>query len=674
MTSTSSYGSARSKRRWVRGLVTLSVVSLIAAFGGSATNALAAKAAATAPKAATETFDPANWKPTAELPLPPMESPINFRLSDEPSYWFDNGRTDLERVLHTRSLAVGVGPIKVKFSIAEPLTSVAHTITFVLWPENAQNMPFTQPGGVTGDHEVDLVTPGLYAWQCVIHPYMLGAAVVDDPTTPGADFGQKLRWIDGTVIPSAAHEVMSVVHSFFIITEPANWQVYAADKDTTWDPQYPAAPILTFNEDGTPNLIPNLNEHFHQLFDEPKTLKAPVKPTEPGVGTVYYDTQWEGSAGKDKWGSVTAFDAATWKMLSKWFAPSVNLNHPHNYWSDLAGKFLYSTNWFGTELTVFDRKTGAVLREVEVGPSPSHVVTRSSNDNLIIPNNGGGRVVEVDAGGNKIVKSYMTQARGENPAFPHGHWVSGDGRYFVTPNSNETRASITNMDVMAMVKPETGHHPVAAVTSNDSKRAYVANLFSHTITCVSIEEPACGTPTGEVRPMYNIDLRENYNKITGEASGPYGLAPIQLPISPDDKYMLTVGTVTGNILVIDVQKNKLIKTLPCGPGCHGGNFGAKKGGGYYGYMTVKFANKMIVVEGDPNGDGDASDARIAGEVLTDPEPGIQMDDTPTKYIGQGGNGMFIYPIVYNGWVQKMPEDQKALLTCKQRDPLRTALC
>jgi hypothetical protein len=138
--------------------------------------------------------------------------------------------------------------------------------------------------------------------------------------------------------------------------------------------------------------------------------------------------------------------------------------------------------------------------------------------------------------------------------------------------------------------------------------------------------------------------------------------------------MLSVGTVTGNILVLDMQKNTLVKTLPCGPGCHGINFGAKKGGGYYGYMTVKFANKMIVVEGDPNGDGDASDARIAGEVLTDAEPGIQMDDTPDQYIGQGGNGMFIYPIVYNGWVQKMPDDQKGLLTCKQRDPLRTALC
>ena len=681
MTATSNRGAMR--KRWGPGLVMVSVLSLIAAFSattdrvGAQSPKVAEKVSEPANKVAIENFDPATWRPTQEMPLPPMESPIIFNLSDEPGYWFDHGRRDLERVTHSRSLGAGVGPTTVKFRIGEPFTSEAHTISSIVWPEGAQNMPFTQPGGVTGEHSVALVTPGLYAFQCIIHPYMFGAVVIDDPTTPGADFGPKLHWIDGTVVPSAAHEVLATVRSFFIITEPANWQVYAADRDTSWDPNFPAAPILTHNEDGSPNLIPNLDRHYQEMFKEPMTLKAPVKPTQPGVGTVYYDTQWEGSAGKSKWGSITAFDTETWKMKSKWFGPSVNLNHPHNYWSDREGKFLYSTNWFGNKLTVFDRESGKVLREVVVGPSPSHVVTRSSNDNLIVPNNGGGRVTEISAGGHNVVRQYQTQGRGENPAFPHGHWVSGDGRYIVTPNSNETGGSIIDMEAPggpSMVKPKTGHHPVAASFTNDGKRAYIANLFDHTITCISVQEPACPTPTGAIQPTYNIDLRANYNKVTGESSGPYGLAPIQLPVSPDDNYMLTVGTVSGNILVLDMNKNTFVKTLPCGPGCHGINFGAKKGGGYYGYVTVKFANKMIVVEGDPNGDGNPSDATIAGEALTDAEPGIQMDDTPTKYIGQGGNGIFIYPIVYNGWVQKMPDAWKAQLTCKQRDPLSAAPC
>jgi YVTN family beta-propeller protein len=670
--------SARIDRRSLRTLAVIPVVTLVAAFVASVAGARPSPAAETTPhgwnKLAINHFDPATWKPTADQPLPAMQSPITFKLGDEPAYWFDNGRPDLERVLHTRSLGVSEGPTTVKFSIGEPFTSVQHTFTSLVWPEGAENMPFKQPGGETGDHEVKLVTPGLYAFYCTIHPYMLGAVLVDDPATPGADFGKKFHWLDGTVIPTAADEVMKTVHSFFIITEPNNWQNYAADKDTKWDPQYPAAPILTYKEDGSPNLIPNLNDHFHKSFEEPKTLKPPVHPTTPGVGTVYYDAQWEGSAHKSKWGSITAIDADTWKIKSKWFGPSVNLNHPHNYWTDHDGKFLYTTNWFGNSLTVFDRQTGAVLRNVEVGPSPSHVMTRSSNDDVMVAINGGGKVVELDPGGFKVIKSYMTQERGQNAAQPHGFWVSGDGSHVVTPNANEPTASVIDMNMQSMFKPAMGPGQVAASITNDGKRAYIATLWDHTLTCVSIKEPACPTPTGEIRATYPIDLRQNYNKITGESKGPFGLVPIQTPISPDDHVMLTVGTVTGNIVVTDVRTNKIVKTLPCGPGCHGINFGAKKGGGYYGYVTIKFANKMVVVDPDPDGNGDLSDAKVAGDVLVNPEPDTQMDDQPTKYVGQGGNGIELYPPVYNGWVQKLPESEKAKLTCKQREPLSAALC
>ncbi|MGH9035360.1 MAG: copper oxidase [Acidimicrobiia bacterium] len=664
--------------RW---LATLVVVALVTAFSAAFGAAGAAPRTGTTGssedlnRVAIPNFDPATWRPTAELPLPAMESPITFKLKDEPSYWFDTELKDVEKTLHTRSLAAGAGPTTIKFSIGEPHTSVGHTVSSLVWPEGAQNMPFGQPGAVTGEQSVTLVTPGLYAFYCKIHPYMLGAAVIDDPTTPGADFGPKLQWLDGTAIPSSADEVIKTVRSFFIITEPANWQIYGTS-ETKWDPEFPPAPILTYNADGTPNLIPNLDQYYDDKHQEPITLKPPVAPAQPGVGTVYLDTQWEGSAGKTKYGSITAYDAENWKMKSKWFAPEVNLNHPHNYWSDHDGQFLYSTNWFGDKLTVFERATGKVLREVVVGPSPSHVMTRSENDNVVVAINGGGSVVELDPGGHKVITRYLTQTRGENPAMPHGFWVSGDGSHIVTPNANEITASIIDVINGTVAKPKAGPGlgQVAASITNDGKRAYVASLWSHTLTCLSIKEPACPTPDGQITQTYDIDLRQNYDKVTGESTGPYGLVPIQTPVSPDDQVMLTVGTVTGNIIVTDVETNKIVKTLPCGPGCHGINFGAKKGGGYYGYVSVKFANKMVVVDADPNGDGDPSDAMIAGELLSDAQPGIQMDDKPDEYLGQGGNGVEIYPVVYNGWVQKLPEEQKALLTCKQREPLSVAVC
>ena len=621
-------------------------------------------------------FNAATWKPTLEAPLPPMESPLTFDLSDQPAYWFDNARPDLEGILRSRSLSAAVAgvPTKVKFNVAEPLTSQNHTVSSIVWPVGAKNVPFVQQGSFNGSVEFELSSPGLYVFQCRIHPYMLGAVVNDDPTTPGADLGEKVRWIDGTEMPTAADEILFIVSKFFIVTEPSNWQYYSPDKPTVWDPKFPSAPVMTSNADGSPNLIPDLNEYFRKKYNLPQTLQPPTKPDVQAVGDMLINTQFEMSAGKTKPGSLTSFDGSTWEMDRKLFLPSENLNNPHNMGLSRDQKTLFQSQWFSNKITAVDLDTGKALRSTEVGPSPSHVMRRPGTGTLIVPNNGGNRIVELDPTGSKVINSFLTQAPGENPAFPHAHWISWDGKYVVTPNSNESQASLFDLSLPSMVKPQSGGFPVATSMTNDGKRAYVANLLDHTIQCISVEGPACPTPDGSIKDTYSIDLRQNYDKITGESTGPYGLSPIQLPISPDDRYMLVVGTFTGNILQIDMTTNKIVNSFPCGPGCHGINFGAKKGGGYLGYVSVKFANVAWVVDGDPNGDGDLSDARISGGVITSGAGTKLNDDTPTANFGQGGQGVWSYPEVYNGWVQELPDEWKKQLTCQQRDPLKKAVC
>ena len=677
---------ARRSSRRMRQLAMLPVAMLIAAFvsnAGTAGTAVAQSEKGVWPtgtslnKVSIPNFDPATWKPTAETPLPTMQSPITFQVKDDASYWFDTELEELEPMLFTRSLAAGVGPTTIKFQINPPNVETGHTVTSIVWPEGAKNMPFNTPGAVQGEFAVDLVDPGLYVWNCTIHPYMAAAAVIDDPATPGADFGKKLRWVDRTIMPSAAHEILHIVKSFFTLTGPLNWMVHAPDKDVPYDASYPKAPIMTYNEDGSENFIPNLDDYYQQKYKEgSQVLEKPVPPAEPGVGTVYVDTQWETSEGKTKPGSITAWDAETWKMKSKWFGKSIDLNNPHNQWTNADGSLMFVTNWYGTQLATLDTKDGKVLREIDIGPSPSHVVSRTTNGNLVIPNNGGGRISEVNPDGTAVVKTYLTQKPGDKPAMPHGHWVSGNGKYVITPNANDETGSIFDLDLVQMLKPHAGEHPVAGVFTNDSKRGYISNLLDHTIDCYSTEEPACPDGNGGKVETNTIDLRQNYNKITGESTGPYALAPIQLPISPDDQYMLIVGTFTSNVLVIDMETHKLVKSLPCAPGCHGINFGLKKGGGWYGYVSIKYANRVLVVDGDPNNDGDPTDAKVAGNLYSSPVPGIQTDDQPRNdyTAGQGGNGVFAYPIAYNGWVQTMPDAWKAQMTCKQREPLSVALC
>jgi hypothetical protein len=658
-----------------RKLVGLPVLFLLAAVGGTAS--LASLAGASSPSSGTPKFNPATWKPTLDAPLPPMEAPLSFHLSDQPAYWYDNTRADLEGILHTRSLSAAVAgvPTKVKFEIGEPYTSQTHTVSSIVWPVGAKNVPFIQQGSFAGETEFELSEPGLYVFQCRVHPYMLGAVVNDDPTTPGADLGKKVHWIDGTDMPTSADEILFIVQKFFIVTEPANWQYYSPDHPVVWDPQFPAAPVLTYNADGSPNLIPNLNDYYHQKYHLPQTLNPPTKPDVQGVGEFFVDTQFEKSAGKDKPGSITTYDASTWEMTRKMFLPSIDMNNPHNMAVSADQKTLFQNQWFSNKMTAIDLASGKELHTTEVGPSPSHVMRRPGTNTLIIPNNGGNRIVELDPEGTKVIKSYFTQAPGQDPAFPHAHWVSFDGKHVVTPNSNESNASVFDLNVPTMVKPFSGGFPVAVSMTNDGKRAYVANLLDHTIRCLSIDgAPACPTPGGSIADTYSIDLREHYNKVSGEANGPYGLSPIQLPISPDDHYMLVVGTFTGNVLQIDMRTNTIAHSFPCGPGCHGINFGAKKGGGYLGYVSVKFANVAWVVDGDPNNDGDLSDAKIAGGVVTSGAASKINDDTPSSQFGQGGQGVWAIPEVYNGWVQAIPDEWKAMLTCQQRDPLKKAVC
>src|SRR5205807_3880736 len=130
---------------------------LIGAMVGVAGMVTSAGAQSSKPQAAPPAakLPASNFKPTLETPLPPMDSPLTFHLSDESSYWYDNGRADLEGFLHTRSVAAGVSPLKVKFSIGEPYTSANHTVSSILWPTGAKNMPFVQQGAFTGDTEVE---------------------------------------------------------------------------------------------------------------------------------------------------------------------------------------------------------------------------------------------------------------------------------------------------------------------------------------------------------------------------------------------------------------------------------------------------------------------------------------------------------------------------------------
>ena len=124
--------------------------------------------------------------------------------------------------------------------------------------------------------------------------------------------------------------------------------------------------------------------------------------------------------------------------------------------------------------------------------------------------------------------------------------------------------------------------------------AAMANFLDSTITVIH---------TGTGANLGTINLIENYHPITGVITGPVGGLPIQIPVGPDGRYMVTANTLTGTIVLIDPATHTLVKMLDCDAGCHGVQFGAKQGGGYYAYVASKFSNTLLVVDPDPNNGG-----------------------------------------------------------------------
>ena len=567
-------------------------------------------------------------------------------------------------------------PVTVNFNVGAPDAAQAHTATALIWPEGAEGMPFDQGGAWVGKRTVQLTAPGLYAFACKVHPYMLGAVVVDDPLTPGVDFGKKLHIRSrGMYIPSYADIVQQLVQKFFVITVPTNWQKYSDTQDTQWNPVFPPAPLLTWDAAGSPQLIPVLDQFMKNKFHYPKVLpKADMVPATPGVGQVWFDTQMEKYAGKDKSGAATMLNAETWKIERKIAAPEINMNNPHNMWTDKNEKYIYQTEWFNNMLDVFDRKTGEFIRQIEVGPSPTHVMTRTDTDQMHVALGGGGAVMEVAPGATKLDRRLPVGSPSEKIAHPHAHWMSGNAKWMAAPNVNLYNASIVDIKKGTFRHEKTGEFPIATGMDSGGTKSYMADFLGASLSCISNDPKinACVSDSGAKVHYKKVDLWKDYNPITG-ATGDFGGLPIQVAVAPDNSGGMMANTLSSNLTVFDPKTDKIVAWLPCEAGCHGVNFGAKKGGGYYGYVTSKFANVLTVVDIDPNSDGDASDAAVVGRILTNATSETAVDDQVVDYAGMGGQGVMTVPLAYDGWVQRAPKNAtNNQLTMKQRNPLKYA--
>ena len=122
----------------------------------------------------------------AEAATAPADKPLNMAASP-------SGSKLMDLTQGIRADSPSLIPVTINFNVDPANTDTGHMASALIWPDGAEGFPFDQAGAWVGDRTVQLTEPGLYAFQCKVHPYMLGAVAVDDPLTPGVDVGTKSR-------------------------------------------------------------------------------------------------------------------------------------------------------------------------------------------------------------------------------------------------------------------------------------------------------------------------------------------------------------------------------------------------------------------------------------------------------------------------------------------------
>ena len=636
--------------------------------------------------AATSGVSVAGASPYGAILLGQSEDPglVTFEISDEPGQWFRSTRGDaLAPVTITKSLEVMKPGSSVHFIMSD--TNAVHTITTLLWPSDADSgeqhaIPFDQTKAYRGGGIVKLDTPGLYVFTCKVHPYMFGAVIVDDDFSAdgtlnlGPDgalnLGESIDLVTGLTVPTASNLALQLLNAFFIVTAQSNWQDFSGDPTSTWDVIYPNVDVK-ITGGGVVNLHDTLSAIFGNSKNYVSDLHGLHTPGTAGIGEVWINTQFEKTGSKTKPGTITVLDTETWTVKRKVALPGINMNHPHNIWSNADQSVIYQTQWFDNKLTTIDRKTGAMLNNIVVGDSPSHVMTVPGTDEITVAINGENGIARIPAGGTEVSFWTPTQRPGQIPAKPHGHWIASDGSIIVTPNINTGDVGIYDTNTGNIVaRPLTGinqsahaPHPIAIGMNQDS--IYVTNLLDHSMNVYGFDgaHKAQVDLISDYAPLpipvtvgdgIGLDRIGNGNPADGVVS--IGVLPIQTPVDPTGRVVVTAHTgAGGTITIIDTTTNKVVAMLPCDPGCHGVNFGAKAGGGYYAYVTSKFSNRLIVVDVDTETPANSS---IVGRILLK-DNSAPIDDTSgvTALAGTGGQGVYAVPNVYNGWVQQIGDSE-----------------
>jgi YVTN family beta-propeller protein len=283
----------------------------------------------------------------------------------------------------------------------------------------------------------------------------------------------------------------------------------------------------------------------------------------------------------DEGGSITKIDAIQNKVTDTIKAEG----SVHNVQVSPNGKILGATlvpkmqgnmNHGGTEMKgialFYDTSTNQLIKKVEVGNHPAHIVFTSDQKYALVTNNEDNSVSVIDSSTYQVAKTIPT-GKG-----PHGFRTSADAKFAYVANMGEDSVSVLDLTSMKEVRQiKVGGTPVTTGVTSDGKLLVVPLNAENAVAIVDLA-------TDKVEKV------------------PVGEGPAQVYIQSDDKFAIVANQgnekkPSNSITKIDLVTKKAVATVETGKGSHGVVISKDN---KWIYVTNMFDNTVSVVDNMQN--------------------------------------------------------------------------
>ncbi|MGX6446343.1 YVTN family beta-propeller repeat protein [Neobacillus sp. K501] len=220
----------------------------------------------------------------------------------------------------------------------------------------------------------------------------------------------------------------------------------------------------------------------------------------------------------------------------------------------------------------YDTETDQLIKKVEVGSHPAHIVFTENMKYALVTNNEDNNVSVIDLASYKVIQNIST---GNGP---HGFRITSDSKKAYIANMGEDTVSVIDLDGMKESKKiEVGNTPVTTGITPDGKTL---------VTTLNAENA-----------LAIIDLNtEKVEKVQ------VGEGPAQVYIQTDGKYAFVANQGTpekpsDSVSKIDLGSKKVIATIKVGKGAHG--IVTSKDNQFV-YVTNMYDNTVSAIKNDDN--------------------------------------------------------------------------